>query len=80
MGICRDPIGKFLVLQAFFVATATKTDDLFHVVGRDVAAPDIAVIIVFPVIRADRIFRHKTSNPPVLKPLCCVQQERLTDC
>jgi hypothetical protein len=59
-GLFRDPVGKFPVLQAFPVATAAKTDDLFYVVWGNVAASDIAVIIIFAVKRADRVFKHMT--------------------
>jgi hypothetical protein len=63
----RDPVREFPVFEALTVAAAAERNNLFHVVRGDVAAADIAIIVVFTVKWADRIFKHKTSNLPVKK-------------
>jgi hypothetical protein len=43
------PVGQLHVFDALGVTTAAVADDHIHIVGRDIAAPHIAVIIVFAV-------------------------------
>jgi len=56
--LVRKPVGQFQVLGAFGMTAAAVTDDYVHVVGRDIPASHIAVIIVFPVKWTDIRFSH----------------------
>jgi hypothetical protein len=51
-------VGKLQVLGAVGMTPAAVTDDHVHVVGRDITAPHVTVIIVFPVEWADWCFSH----------------------
>jgi hypothetical protein len=66
----RKTVREFPIFEALPVAAGAKGDDLFNVVRGDVAAADIAIVIVFTVKRADRIFEHETSNLPWEKSHC----------
>jgi hypothetical protein len=58
----RNALREFAVLEAFLIAAAAKSYDLVYVMGRDVVAPYVAVIIVFAVKGADGVLRlHKAS-------------------
>jgi hypothetical protein len=51
-------VGKLLVLETFLETTAAELDDLVDIVRRDIAATDIAVIIVLSVEWADDVSSH----------------------
>jgi hypothetical protein len=51
---------QFPVFEAFLVTTAAVLDDTIDVVGRNVAATNVTVIVIFTVERADRIGRHSS--------------------
>jgi hypothetical protein len=50
---------QFLVFQAVPIAATAVTDDKVDVVGRDVAAADVAEVIVFAVKWTDTIVSHR---------------------
>jgi hypothetical protein len=49
---------QFLILEALFEATAAIPDDHIYIVGGDVTAAHIAVIVVFSIKRAHDLVLH----------------------
>jgi hypothetical protein len=49
---------QFLILETFLVATTAVPDDQVDIVGRDVTATHIAVVITLSVKRANYLVRH----------------------
>jgi hypothetical protein len=56
--LVRKPVGQFQEFGAVGMTAAAVTDDHVHIVGRDIPAPHVAVIIEFPVKWTDIRFSH----------------------
>jgi hypothetical protein len=53
-------LGELLIFETFFIPAAAILDDQIHVIGRDVLAANVAIIIVLTVKWADDFTRHAT--------------------